>query len=154
MNTQQDSASTSAARSREHAIYKPNKRGSGGVVRFELNRAKECIFVEAARQSGPKQFDWEHKLIMKWGMADIGEALAVLGGRSPAAKMFHKTEGANSTFELASGSDPERAPYRFSLSRQNSASGEVRRISVPLTHAEAATLETLLRAAVVRLMRW
>lgn len=154
MNTQQDPVASNAPRAREHAIYKPNKRGSGGVVRFELNRAKECVFVEAARQCGPQKFDWEHKLIMKWGMADLGEALAVLGGRSPIAKMFHKTEGANSTFELASGSDPERAPYRFSLSRQDSASGEVCRITVPLTHAEAATLETLLRAAVVRLMRW
>ena len=52
----------------QYAIYKPNGRGSGGVIRFGLSRAKLCVFIEAARQSGERQFDWENKIIMKWGI--------------------------------------------------------------------------------------
>lgn len=57
-----------------YAIYKPNQRGTGGVVRFNLNAEKGAVFVEAAAQSGEKQFDWDSKIIMKWG-SQISEPL-------------------------------------------------------------------------------
>ena len=59
-------------RSSDYAIYKPNSRGNGGVVRFGLNRAKAAVFVDAAAQVGEKQFDWENKITMKWGLSDLG----------------------------------------------------------------------------------
>ncbi|MCX7826748.1 MAG: hypothetical protein N2689_14505 [Verrucomicrobiae bacterium] len=138
----------------EYAIYKPNARGSGGVVRFELNREKEAVFVDAANQSGEKQFDWEHKITMKWGFSDLGAALAVLERRVPEAKLFHKTEKSNSTFELTAQNAPDRAPYFIHISHQDVASKQVKKVGVPLSHAEAAVLETLLKTAVVRLMGW
>ena len=67
-----ESSPSATERSPEYAIYKPNSRGSGGVVRFGLNPAKAAVFVEAAAQSGEKQFDWENKIIMKWGLPDLG----------------------------------------------------------------------------------
>lgn len=76
-------------RSPEYAIYKPNNRGNGGVIRFGLNRVKSCIFVDAAAQSGEKQFDWDQKIIMKWGLTDIGAVLATLKGRQDQSKLFH-----------------------------------------------------------------
>jgi len=142
------------ARRREHTIYKPNSRGSGAAIRFSLNREKAAMFVEAAPQTGDRQFDWENKLIMKWSLSDIGGALAVLQGRQPSAKLFHQTEKGNSTFELTTRDDPERAPYSLSLSRQISATREVRKAAVPLTHGEAAVLEAALRAATTRLIGW
>ena len=48
-------------RSSEYAIYKPNSRGSGGVIRFGLNRSKGAIFVDAASQ------DNYEKQSMAWG---------------------------------------------------------------------------------------
>jgi hypothetical protein len=80
--------------------------------------------------------------------------LAVLQGRQLQAKLFHQGEKANSAFELSLREDPDRAPYLATVSRQSAADKSVRKVTVPLTHAEAAILETALRAAVTRLLRW
>lgn len=138
----------------DYTIYKPNTRGNGGVVRFCLNPAKASVFVEAANQSGERQFDWERKIIMKWGFPDLGAALAVLQGRQPEAKLFHKTETATSACGLITRNDPDRAPYLLSVSRQDNADKSVRKVTIPVTHAEAAVLETALRAATTRLLDW
>jgi hypothetical protein len=138
----------------DHTIYKPNGRGRGGVVRFGLNLAKGAVFVEAAPQSGERQFDWENKITMKWGLSDLGSALAVLQGRMPKAKLFHQTATANSAFELAVREDPERAPLGMTVSRQEVVGKALRKVSIPLTHGEAAVLETVLRTAVARLVGW
>jgi hypothetical protein len=149
-----DSSPATNERTSDYAIYKPNSRGSGGVVRFGLNRAKASVFVDAAIQAGDKQFDWENKITMKWGLADVGTVLATLQGRLPQAKLFHQSEKANSAFELTPREDPDRAPYLMSVSRQDSADKSLRKVTIPLTHGEAAVLEAALHAAVSRLLRW
>lgn len=141
-------------RNQDYAIYKPNARGSGGVVRFSLNRAKAAVFIDAAAQSGERQFDWDQKITMKWSMSDIGAVLAALQGRLPQAKLFHQSEKANSAFELTHREDPERAPYLVSISRQDAVDKSLRKVTIPLSHAEAAVLETILRAAAVNLLGW
>lgn len=147
-------SSPATERSLEYPIYKPNSRGSGGVVRFGLNKAKACMFVDAAAQSGEKQFDWENKITMKWGLSDIGSALAALQGRVPQAKLFHQSEKANSTFELTFQDDPERAPYLLSISRQLTVDKTVRKLTIPISQSEAAVLEAALRTAVTRILGW
>lgn len=147
-------SSSSAKRAADYAIYKPNSRGSGGVVRFELNRSKAAVFVDAALQAGEKQFDWEQKITMKWGLADLGAVLAVLQNRQPQAKLYHQSERANSAFELSLREDPQRAPYFMTLSRQEESDKKLRKVTIPVTHAEAAILETALRSAVIRLLGW
>ncbi len=148
------SSTLTAERSSDYAIYKPNTRGSGGVIRFGLNRSKGSIFVDAAAQAGEKQFDWENKITMKWGLSDLGTVLATLQGKLPQAKLFHQSEKANSAFELTPREDPERAPYLMSISRQETAAKTVRKVTIPLTHGEAAVLEAALHAAIARLLRW
>ncbi len=147
-------APVTAERCSDYAIYKPNSRGSGGVIRFGLNRAKGSIFVDAASQSGEKQFDWENKITMKWGLSDLGAVLATLQGKLPQTKLFHQSEKSNSAFELTPRQDPERAPYLMSISRQDISDKSVRKVTIPLTHSEAAVLEAALHAAVSRLLRW
>ena len=149
-----ESSPSATERSSEYAIYKPNSRGSGGVVRFGLNPAKGAVFVDAAAQSGEKQFDWENKIIMKWGLSDLGAVLAALQGRQAQAKLFHQSEKANSAFELNYQDDPERAPYLLSISRQTTEDKSLRKVTIPLSHGEAAVLETALRAAITRLLAW
>jgi hypothetical protein len=149
-----DSSPSPTERSAEYAVYKPNSRGTGGVVRFGLNRSKGSIFVDAASQSGEKQFDWENKITMKWGLSDIGTVLAALQGRLPQGKLFHQSEKANSAFEMTFQDDPDRAPYLLSISRQDSADKSVKKLTIPLGQGEAAILETALRAAVTRLLGW
>lgn len=149
------SASTAAAKpSTEYAIYKPNGRGNGGVIRFDLNRPKGAVFVDAATQSGEKQFDWESKITMKWGLNDLGAVLATLQGRQEQAKLFHQSEKANSAFELTYRDDPQKAPFFMSMSRQEGATKNVKKVTIPVTHAEAAILETAMRAAITRLIGW
>jgi hypothetical protein len=147
-------APSSPERIPDYAIYKPNGRGSGGVLRFGLNRQKGAVFVEAASQSGERQFDWDQKIIMKWGFADLGAALAVLQGRTNEAKLFHQSDKANSAFELIRRDDPERAPYSMSISRQDSADKSLRKVRIPISHADAAVLETVLRTAITRILGW
>lgn len=147
-------AAPSFERNPDYAIYKPNSRGSGGVIRFSLNRAKAAVFLDAAAQSGEKQFDWDQKIIMKWGLSDIGAALAVLQGRTTEAKLFHQSEKANSAFDLSLRDDPDRAPFLMTISRQDAADKSLRKVSIPVSHAEAAILETALRAAITRILRW
>jgi hypothetical protein len=148
------SSTTSTLRSADFPIYKPNSRGNGGVIRFGLNRTKGAVFVDAASQSGEKQFDWENKITMKWALSDIGTVLATLQGRQPQAKLFHQAEKANSAFELTLRDDPERAPFFMTVSRQDSADKSLRKVTIPITHGEAAVLETALRAAVTRILKW
>jgi hypothetical protein len=142
------------ARGTEYAIYKPTQRGTGGVIRFELNRSKGAVFVDAALQAGEQAFDWEQKITMKWGLADLGSVLATLQGRQPQAKLFHQTEKANSAFELTLREDANRAPYMMTMSRQEEKAKAVRKVAIPITHSEAAILESAIRAAVVRLLGW
>jgi hypothetical protein len=148
------SRESAAERNPDYAIYKPNSRGSGGVIRFGLNRAKGAVFLDAAAQSGEKQFDWDQKIIMKWGLSDIGAALAVLQGRTTEAKLFHQSEKANSAFDLSLRDDPDRAPFLMTISRQDAADKSLRKVTIPVSHAEAAILETALRTAVTRILRW
>ncbi len=138
----------------DYAIYKPNAKGSGGVIRFEFNRAKGAVFLDATVQSGEKQFDWENKITMKWGLSDLGTVLAVLQGRETRAKLFHQSEKANSAFEMTLRDDPKRAPYWVSISRQEETAKSVKKVLIPVSHGEAAVLETALRTAVARLLGW
>ncbi|MCF7732125.1 MAG: hypothetical protein K9N23_10575 [Akkermansiaceae bacterium] len=138
----------------DYPIYKPNSRGSGGVFRFGFSPYKSAVFLEAAPQSGERQFDWDQKIIMKWTLPDLGQALAVLQGRQPQAKLFHQSEKANSTFELTFRDDPAKAPYLMIVSRQLTEDKTVRKVGIPLAHGEAAILETVLRSAVTRLIGW
>ncbi len=146
--------STAFERPSDYAIYKPNSRGSGGVVRFGINLAKASLFVEAASQSGEKQFDWERKIIMKWNLTDLGTVLAALQGRIPQAKLFHQSEKANSAFELTRQENPDRAPYLLSISRQDATDKSLRKVTLPISHGEAAVLESILHAAAPRLLGW
>jgi hypothetical protein len=141
-------------RNPDYSIYKPNSRGNGGVMRFSLNAQKAAIFVESAAQAGEKQFDWDRKIIMKWGLSDMGSLLAAFQGRTPQAKLFHQSEKGNSTCELICRQDPERAPYLITISRQDAADKSVRKVSIPLSHSEAAILETALRLAIERILAW
>lgn len=153
MNAKSSSPAAAKA-STEYAIYKPNGRGNGGVIRFDLNRAKGAVFVDAATQSGEKQFDWESKITMKWGLNDLGAVLATLQGRQEQAKLFHQSEKANSAFELTYRDDPQKAPFFMSMSRQEETTKSVKKVTIPVTHAEAAILETAMRAAITRLIGW
>ena len=80
--------------------------------------------------------------------------LATLQGRQSQTKLFHQSERANSAFELIYQTDPDRAPYLMSLSRQNQSDKSLKKVTIPVSHGEAAILETILRTAVARILGW
>ena len=125
--------------------------GGGGQQVAKIGLALNRSFTT---QSGEKQFDWESKITMKWGLNDLGAVLATLQGRQEQAKLFHQSEKANSAFELTYRDDPQKAPFFMSMSRQEGATKNVKKVTIPVTHAEAAILETALRAAITRLIGW
>jgi len=147
----------------QYAIYKANNRGAGSVVRLGLSCAKSCVFLEAANQCGERQFDWDGKIVMKWGMADLGAVLSALQGRESEVKLFHRTEKADTALNLTRQdvlggqnrqSGPGRAPYLLSVSQKSNANGSSRRVSIPISHAEASVLEAILRSAITRILQW
>jgi len=140
--------------STDYAIYKPNQRNSGAAIRFNFNPEKGAIFLDAAQQTGEKQFDWDNKIIMKLGLSDIGTILALLQNRTTEAKLFHKSEKATSSFELSPRNEPDRAPYVLFISRQEAADKSIRKVSLPITHAEVAILEVALHTATSRIIGW
>ncbi|PIY91285.1 hypothetical protein COY71_04025, partial [Candidatus Micrarchaeota archaeon CG_4_10_14_0_8_um_filter_60_7] len=71
------------------SFYKPNKRGTGAAMQFDLNAARECVFLDAAKQAGEQKFDWGSKIVLKLGVADIAKILAVLEGKTEKADLFH-----------------------------------------------------------------
>lgn len=144
-----------AVRSPEYTIYKPNRSGRGGAVSFSFNRQKEAVFVEAANQKGEKQFDWEHKIIMKWGLTDLGSILAALQLRKPNTKLFHQTEKASSACSLNCRTDsPDQAPFYLTISKQDTETKAVKKVAISLTDSEAAILETAIRTAIGRILAW
>jgi len=139
----------------QYTIYKPNNRGSGGVIRFGLSLDKSCVFTEAANQSGERQFDWENKIVMKWGVSDLGNLLALLQGRTAETKLFHRTDKADTSLMVSrQTNNQDHAPYLLSISRKSATDGSLKRVSLPLTHAEAAILQTITTTAINRILQW
>jgi len=138
----------------KYTIYKPNGRGSGGAVEITLAWDRSCAFARAANQCGERQFDWENKIIMKWAVSDLGAILAVLQARQPEAKLFHRTERADTTLNFLRQDAPDRAPYLLAINRQDAADKSLRKVAIPVTHAEAAVLETVVRASIARILKW
>ncbi len=140
----------------QYAIYKPVKSGKGGVLRFELNPDTPAVFVEAAHQEEGQQrrFDWSKKIVMKWGLADIGEALAVLEKRQGEAKLFHQTPKGSTAFEFKYQADRKPANFFVTISKQEAETKEVDRLGVSVSPGEASVLAALLRRAAVVLAGW
>ena len=148
--------STLSSRNTSYTIYKPNGNGDGAAVSFSFNKAKAAVFVEGANQSGERQFDWEKKIIMKWGMSDLGSVLAGLQGKQATIKLFHSTDKANSACKLTRREDvePDRPPFLFGVSRQDAEDKSVRKVNVTISESEAVILETALRTAIGRILGW
>ena len=141
---------------REYTIYKPLRSGKGGVLRFELNPQTPAVFVTVARQVAGEQrrFDWENKVVMKWGLSDIGEILAALERRQDEAKLYHSTDKANTAFELKHQGERTPPNYFASMSRQKADTREVERLGVAVSLGEASVLSALLRYAALVLSSW
>ena len=151
-------------REQKLAFYHPNTAGNGVALQFEprLNRRESdrynCFFFEMAAQKtvsardGDKRvmptFDWANKLTVKMDFADICEMLLVLEGRQERAGgqkngIYHDSDKANTIITFAK--IPEKGGYAFGLSRKEKESGQLTRLQIGLSEAEAIGLKTIIQ---------
>ncbi len=151
-------------REQKLAFYHPNAAGSGVALQFEprVNRRESdrynCFFFEMAAQKtlperdGDKRvmptFDWANKLTVKMDFADICEMLMVLEGRQERVGgqkngIYHDSERANTVITF--GKNPEKGGFAFGLSRKDKESGQLTRLNIGLSEAEATGLRAIIQ---------
>jgi len=152
------------AREQKLTFYHPNAAGNGVALQFEprVNRRESdrynCFFFEMAAQKtipereGDKRvmptFDWANKLTVKLDFADICELLMVLEGRQERVGgqkngIYHDSDKANTIITF--GKIPEKGGYSFGLSRKDKGSGQLTRLSIGLSEAEALGVKTIIQ---------
>ena len=153
------------AREQKLVFYHPAASGSGVALQVgpRVNRREgdryNCFFFEMAAQKesavreGEKRavasFDWENKLTVKLDFGDLCEILLVLEGTQDkvgGAKtgIYHDTGRANTVISF--GRMAEKGGYSFGLSRKDKESGQVTRLSIGLSEAEAIGLRCIIQA--------
>ena len=146
-------------------FYHPNAGGTGVALQVEPRvRRREtdrfnCFFMEMAAQKtvserdGDKRvfptFDWENKLTVKLEFPDLCEMLLVLEGKQDKVGgqkngLYHDSEKANTVITF--GRIPEKSGYSFGLSRKDKGSGQLTRLTIGLSEAEAIGLRCILQA--------
>ena len=152
-------------RDQKLVFYHPSAAGSGVALQIDprVNRREgdryNCFFFEMAAQKavaerdGEKRsfaaFDWENKLTVKMDFADLCELLLVLEGKQERVGgqkngLYHDTERANTVISF--GRIPEKSGYSFGLSRKDKESGQLTRLSIGLSEAEAIGLRCIIQA--------
>lgn len=153
------------------SIYKPlPKDDSGAGFQMKWSQDAECIFIEMARQKGPKlptgdknQFDWTNKITFKLGLVDIGHILLVLVGKNPALGkdgrgLVHRSER-EGVERLTSMSMKRQTGdwdnYALSMSKKEKKGGvdhgQQVRANIYVDHHEAQVMGIMLRKAVEKM---
>jgi len=105
------------------------------------------------------RFDWANKLIMKLGVTDIGEILAVLERRQKGVGpqkdgrhrgLFHQTAGGSTTLLFE---ESQQAGWHLRIGVQKTGAA-VQNLTHSISPGEGAVLLVLLRLAVERIYRW
>ncbi len=146
------------------SYYHPTGKGDGTALRLEprFNRVEadrhNCFYLEMAPQKtlatreadqrNPATFDWEKKLTIKLGFMDICEMLTVLEGRQekvggPRNGLYHDSAKAVSVISFMKNSG--REGYLLGVSRKDKADGQLVRMHISLSDAEAAGLRCILQ---------
>ncbi len=146
-------------------LYHPTGSGTGAALQLalRLNRPGEdrydCFFLDMTAQKSaagrdgekrvPATFDWENKMTVKLGFADICELLMVLEGRVERAGgarngLYHENGKSSTVISLQKSA--ERAGYFLGLSRKAKDGGQVTRVQIVLGEAEAVGLRCLFQS--------
>jgi hypothetical protein len=84
-------------------FFKPSKTNpeEGSAFQFRYSYPGKCVFIESAKQKASERprghpfganFDWEHKLVVKVNIHELGRMLAVLNGSELEVYLLHNFE--------------------------------------------------------------
>lgn len=153
---------------RDIGIYKANKTGKGSVAQFKMGGKGDCMFLEIARQiramDDSKPYDWDNKLIVKLGIADITKMLSlfhpqIMYYRTPPQplKLFHKNSRGSKTIELQwqerEWKGNKTYSYYLTVSSKEGDQAPVR-ISVPISLDEVELLKVGFKRALEIILGW
>ena len=147
---------------KEYRIYRPNKQGNGTASKVSMRTNKETryndkyLFWEIAPQTGVDEnknasFDWRTKdkkdtksIVVKIGLPDCGEMLAVLKGRAESVDLFHQNQHGNSVIKF--GWNNKKLGIQISSKKGDA---EPNRLQHGISIGEAAILEVFFEYYVV-----
>ena len=138
---------------KELSIYKPSKSIKGGALQVKPSINQEtgvidCLFLEAAKQSGEKLFDWSNKVVMKLGIVDVSKIMTIFSGREDKCSLFHKSDTGSSTLEIISNVGRPG----FYLKVSSTASGS--QVGVVISTDEAELILALFRGIIPKMYGW
>lgn len=139
----------------ELTFYKPNKKESGGAIKFNIHKSGKYTFMKAAAQIAPmgerKVFGWDDNNVInvKMGLNDLGSFLSVIRGYLSSTKLFHKTDNDNKIIEFSHS--PERESFALSISQQKTGQ-EPFKIFIGLSYAEIMTLKVYAEAGIAAIL--
>lgn len=144
-------------RRRDIAIYKPNKKVTGGVAQFKLGNRDDCMFLEIAKQteamSSGKPYDWVNtKIVVKLGIPDITKMMAYFRMSNPGSplKLFHKNDRGTKTIEVKW--QPDYSSYYLSVSSKEG--DTLKRAALPIGLDEVELLMVGFARALEIILRW
>lgn len=144
-------------------IYKPLAKDSmGAALQFSYDATKQSVYLEAARQKGPKleigskeQFDWDNKIVFKLGVTDVGHLSMLFVGKKLEVKCIHKPpDGKHTSVLEIKKQTGDYDNYQFKLSKtEKGESGNVTSsVGLYIDHHELAILSHFFREALSRML--
>lgn len=141
-------------------IYKPlQKDGMGAALQFSYDDYKRAVFLEAARQKGPKltigskeQFDWEGKIVFKIGVTDIGRMLLLFSGREKLVKCLHSQQGSGRTSVLEMTQGEYKGKVNFALKLSRTADGSTQSVQMFISQEEMGVLAHFMRESLTHML--
>lgn len=136
----------------QFSIFKGKSALRLGISKPIEDYSTGFLFVEFAEvkgknDSGNRIYDWENKIGVKLGMADISKlSYALQYGDS--LELFHKTDKSSKIISLQRSTEGS-SPYFFSVSQQGG-----KKISVPISGEEAYALLCVFKHSIPKILNW
>jgi hypothetical protein len=146
---------------RDIGIYKANPKGTGSVAQFKMANNNDCMFLECANQIGEmkssRPYDWDNKIIVKLGEADICKMLAYFRLHQPGAplKLYHQSPGGgNKGIELKWQEYNGRQSYYLTVTHQKAKGEAPNRVGTPIGLDETEYLKVGFKKALAIFLAW
>ncbi len=139
----------------EYTLYKPNKKETGGAVKFNLHSTGKFSFMKAAAQCAPMGskplFSWDdNKAInVKMTEVDLGAMMSVIFKMKPEVQLFHQTERDNKIIVFAY--NQERKAFSLKVSHKVG-NNEANSVFVSISIEEAMILKVYIENTIRQIL--